>query len=90
MTESQSATSNLKSTIKSLETEKKAMEKQILTLSSELKEVNGHGNRKRHKPVEELGERQKRRLKRARDSICKASLRWLNEDGYTPVSIQVL
>ena len=89
-TESQSATSDLKSTIKSLENEKKAMEKQILTLYSELKEVNGHGKRRRHKPVKELGERQKRRLKRARDSICKASLRWLKEDGYTPVSIQVL
>ena len=37
-----------------------------------------------------LGERQKRRLKRARNDLCKASLGWLEDEGYTPVSVQLL
>ena len=78
----------LKSTVKELESQSRTKDKQILSLS---KDVNGRESRKWHKkPIEELGERQKRRLKRARDSGCKASLGWLEEDGYTPVSIQVL
>ena len=40
--------------------------------------------------MDELGVRQKRRLKRARSSSCKASLGWLDKEGYTPISIQVL
>jgi hypothetical protein len=74
----------------SLETQKRTLETRILSLSSQLKESNGHENRKRRKSVEDLGERQKRRLKKAMESDCRASLGWLEGDGYTPVSVQVL
>lgn len=88
--ESQSTTADFQSTITSLETQKRTLETRILSLSSQLKESNGQENRKRRKSVEDLGERQKRRLKKARESDCRASLGWLEGDGYTPVSLQVL
>ena len=52
--ENRSATAELESTVNSLEAKKKTMVKEILTLCSQLKEVNGHETRKRHKPIEEL------------------------------------
>lgn len=90
VTESQSTTADLQSTIATLETQKRSLEKRVLSLSSQLKESNGQESKKRRKSVEDLGERQKRRLKKARESDCWASLGWLEEDGYTPVSLQVL
>ena len=45
---------------------------------------------KQYKPVEELGVRQKQRLKRARSDSCKASLGWMENEGYTPISVQIV
>ena len=76
--------------VRLLQEENKEMKKKILSLNSKLKEVSSHEPRKQYKSVDKLGVRQKRRLKRARSSSCKASLGWLDEEGYTPISIQVL
>ena len=76
--------------VRSLQEENNEMKKKIFSLNSKLKEVSSREPRKQHKSVDELGVRQKRRLKRARSSSCKASLGWLDEEGYTPVSVQVL
>ena len=74
--------------VRSLQEENNEMKK-IFSLNSKLKEVSSREPRKQHKSVDKLGVRQKRRLKRARSSSCKASLGWLGE-GYTPISVQVL
>ena len=65
------------------------MKKKVLSLNNALRELSDHEPRKQYKSVDELGVRQKRRLKRARSTSCKASLGWLDEEGYTPISIQV-
>ena len=76
--------------IQSLKTKNKSMEKRIFTLPNKLKEVNGHEAGRQYKPSEMLGERQKRRIKRARENVCRASLGWLEEEGYTPVTVKLL
>ena len=67
--------------VRSLQEENKEMKK-ILSLNSKRKEVSRHEQRKQYKSVDKLGVRQKQQLKRARSSSCKASLGWLDEEGY--------
>ena len=76
--------------VRSLQEKNKEIKKKVLSLNSKLKEVSSHEPSKQYKLVDELGVRQKQRLKRARSSSCKASLGWLDEESYTPISIQVL
>ena len=57
--------------VKRLESENSDLKKKVLSLSNKLKEVNNHEASKQYKPVENLGDRQKRRLKRSRNSSCK-------------------
>ena len=88
--EPQERNSETEEVVRSLQEENNEMKKKIFSLNSKLKEVSSREPRKQHKSVDELGVRQKRRLKRARSSSCKASLGWLDEEGYTPISVQVL
>ena len=76
--------------VKTLEKENSDLKKKVLSLSNKLREVNNPGARKQYKTVEDLGDRQKRRLKRSRSSSCKASLGWMEQEGYTPIAVQVL
>ena len=78
------------SVVRSLQQENDMLKKKVLGLNNKLKEVASHEPKKQYKPVEQLGARQQRRLKRARSSSCKASLGWLDEGGYTPISVHVL
>ena len=45
--------------------------------------------RHHHKPYEELSERQRRRIKRGRETACEASLAWLEQEGYEAVSVEL-
>ena len=64
----------LEAGVKTLEEENTDLKKRVLSLSNKLREVNNPGARKQYKTVEDLGDRQKRRLKCSRSSSCRASL----------------
>ena len=51
------------SVVRSLQQENDMLKKKVLGLNNKLKEVASHEPKKQYKPIEELGARQKRRLK---------------------------
>ena len=66
--EHQDRSAEAEEVVRSLQEENKKMKKQVLNLNNKLKEVSSRESRKQHKSVDELGAKQKQRLKRAQSS----------------------
>ena len=75
--------------IETLQAKLDSSEKEKSKLQETVKLLQSTPTQKRHKPYEQLSERQKRRMKRRRESTCEASLSWLDQDGYEPLSVEV-
>ena len=73
--------------VSALQSKNKKLESKVCSLSDKL----GKGGEcaTRYKSYSEYSECHKRRLKRARLQHCQDSLLWLQQDGYTPLAVEV-
>lgn len=74
-----------------LEKGNEALKEQLTSLSDKQRKeaVDGGGRRGKRRSMEDYSDRHLRRLKKARQSSCAASLSWLEREGYEPLKVVV-